>query len=109
MEEQEDNQEEENQIAEERFYSLVSDFIARYEKPIGQAIEVYAKNAEKEPTRRLWQVFAVLVLVGLIVGIVGFLRYVNSVSGDAFAFLIGSIIGSLFGFLLKLVPSRPGS
>ncbi len=98
----EDNSEEE----EDEFVEFLMDFLKRHEKQIGNIMEVWARNMEREPGRRVRMVFGIISLVGLTVGLIGWLTLVGRVSGDAFTFLIGSIIGYIFSYLRTLT-TRP--
>ncbi len=81
---------------------LIAEFLERHENQISLAIEAWIKNFEKASTRRLWVIFGVFPLAAIIVAITGYLTYTGKLSGDAFTFLIGSIVGYLFSYLKSI-------
>ncbi len=84
---------------DERFVDMLEGFLKRYEAQIGRAIDGWTKNMEKEPERKLRIVLAIVLLVAFSVFALAWLTLAGKVSGDAFAFLIGSVIGYLFSYL----------
>ena len=74
-------------------------FLEDHKPEIGQIISAFAKNLEKGPGLKLRVMLAIFSLVAVIVLVLAWLTLDGVVSGDAFTFLIGSIVGYLFSFL----------
>ena len=98
----------EDEFEEDESMTVIAEFLQRHEKQIAMFLEAWAKNFERDPTRRLWVIFGVLALAGVTLILIGYLTVIGRVSSDAFTFLIGSVIGYLFSYLKNISSQRLG-
>ena len=59
----------------------------------------FAKNVERGPVLKFWTSVMTFGLIIIVLVIVAYLGILHIISGDAVAFLVGSVIGYLFSFL----------
>lgn len=87
----------------DEFIEVLRDFFTAYKNDIGTVIRAVARNIEQGTRMRLIGMLYTFALLGVIILVLTFLSLQHIVSGDAMAFLIGSIVGYLFSFLRRYV------
>jgi hypothetical protein len=90
---------EEEEEEEFDFYHVLRDFFSAYKEEIGSIIKAFGKNIEEGPKMKLRAMIATFLMLAFIISILAFLTYEEILSGEALAFLCGTIIGYLFSFL----------
>lgn len=91
--------EEEEGEDEEEFWKALKGFFLEYKVQIGSLITAFAKNVERGPLLKFGAMIASFILIIIIIGILAYLGIIGVISGDAVAFLMGTIVGYLFSFL----------
>lgn len=94
----EDEEPQDDEIAK-----ALKEFFTAYKDDIGTIIRAYGKNIEQGPKLKFKGMLAIFGLLVVIIATIGYLSILRIVSGDAVAFLIGSIVGYLFSFLRHYV------
>jgi hypothetical protein len=87
----------------DEFMQAVREFFSAYKDDIGTIIRAYGKNVEQGPRMKFLAMLSIFALLAVIIGVLAYLSVLGIVSGDAVAFLIGSIVGYLFSFLRHYV------
>src|SRR3989454_11459407 len=96
-----ENEEEEPQ--DDEFIKALKEFFTAYKDDIGTIIRGYGKNIEQGPQMKFKGMLTIFGLLVVIIVTIAYLSIMRIVSGDAVAFLIGSIVGYLFSFLRHYV------
>lgn len=94
---------EEDESANDEFVKALKEFFTAYKDDIGTIIRAYGKNIEQGPQMKFKGMLTIFGLLVVIIITIAFLSLTHIVSGDAVAFLIGSIVGYLFSFLRHYV------
>ena len=97
------NEGENDENGDEAFWRGLRDFFVAYKNDIGSIIRAIAKNVEEGPRLKFKAMISTFGLLAFIVLVLGYLTTQHVVSGDAFAFLVGAIVGYLFSFLRHYV------
>jgi len=84
---------------EDEFWKMAKEFFVAYKDQIGKIIGAFAKNVERGPVLKFWTSVMTFGLIIIVLVIVAYLGILHIISGDAVAFLVGSVIGYLFSFL----------
>ncbi len=94
---------EDEEPQDDEFIKALKEFFTAYKDDIGTIIRAYGKNIEQGPKLKFEGMLAIFGLLVVIIAAIGYLSILRIVSGDAVAFLIGSIVGYLFSFLRHYV------
>ena len=99
----EDGDGNEGEDEDDEFLKALKAFFAAYKDDIGGIIRAFAKNIEEGPQMKFKGMLTIFGLLVVIIITIAYLSIQHIVSGDAVAFLIGSIVGYLFSFLRHYV------
>ena len=94
---------EDEEPQDDEFIKALKEFFTAYRDDIGTIIRAYGKNIEQGPQMKFKGMLTIFGLLVVIIVTIAYLSITHIVSGDAVAFLIGSIVGYLFSFLRHYV------
>jgi hypothetical protein len=89
---------------EDQFWELAGNFLRDNQRPIGKLIEAFAGQIEKRFPFILKSLYAVFFVTVFAIVAASLLGWAGVISGDAVAFLFGSLIAYLFAFLKERFP-----
>lgn len=72
-------------------------------KPYADLFKDHLKN-QTESSNRVF--YILLGFLGVLIALAAFLVFYSKISGDAFMFLVGTIVGYVLGFSLELAKKR---
>jgi len=90
---------EDDEEDEDEFWKMAKELFVAYKDQIGKIIDAFAKNVERGPVLKFRTSVMTFALIILVILVVAYLGILHIISGDAVAFLVGSVIGYLFSFL----------